>query len=75
MLVSSSAALLIGSGLALGVPLQQRWNFPQGHCVTDVKVEICTDFDCQLDGYKRIDAFLNQAENVTRESTTPIAGM
>lgn len=61
-------SLLIGAGVVLAAPLQQRWNFPKGQCVTDIKVEVCDDFDCQIDGYKRIDAFLNQAENVTRAS-------
>jgi hypothetical protein len=59
--------LLISAGTALAAPLQQRWTFPAGQCVTDLKVEICRDFDCQIEGYKRIDAFLNQAENVTRD--------
>jgi len=62
------STLVLGSTFAAAAPLRQRWNFPQGQCVTDIKVELCSDFDCQIDGYKRIDAFLNQAEDVTRQS-------
>ncbi|WVW85879.1 hypothetical protein I302_107917 [Kwoniella bestiolae CBS 10118] len=40
-------------------PLLAR-NFPAGQCVVDVKIETCGDFNCKLDGYHRIDAFLTQ---------------
>ncbi|KAI5481706.1 hypothetical protein MNV49_002932 [Pseudohyphozyma bogoriensis] len=38
---------------------------PTTTCITDLKIEACSDFDCQLKDYHRIDAGLTQRDNAT----------
>lgn len=59
-----TAAALLTS--ASPVPLSPRW-YPSGSCVTDVKIELCWMFQCEIDGYHRIDTFLTQRPNMTSE--------
>lgn len=66
MLAASTLLALLT--FAAATPVPRGGSYPQGQCVTDVKIEPCYQFDCKLDGYHRIDAFLNQAEQTTRES-------
>ncbi|ORX40149.1 hypothetical protein BD324DRAFT_261635 [Kockovaella imperatae] len=44
--------------------IDSRWSTVK-ECITDLKVVSCDDFDCGLEGYHRIDSFLNLSENTT----------
>ena len=65
-MLSSLLLLVLGATglLTAAVPLQPRW-YPSGSCVTDVKIEICSEFGCELPGYHRIDTMLTQRPNMT----------
>ena len=68
MLFAHAILALTAALLTSALPLERRW-YPSGSCVTDVKIELCSTFGCEVSGYHRIDTMLTQRPNMTSESS------